>query len=114
MTNYIILSGAEAWSLYNDEPVSVYVNQTHHVICTEESFKKIQDESPDRMDGQDEPNYIKEMVIFNNRLNDLSKRVENIEKQMKEDKKKQFEKLKAELDYAKYGYALLQQAESEG
>lgn len=35
-------------------------------------------------------------------LKDLSKRVENIEKQMKEDKEEQLKKLKAELDYVKY------------
>ena len=37
-----------------------------------------------------------------NKLKDLSKRVENIEKQMKDDKKEQLRKLKAELDYAKF------------
>ena len=58
------------------------------------------------MDGQEEPNYIKEMVIFNNRLNDLSERVENIEKQIKEDKEEQLKKLQAEIDYAKFCCAL--------
>jgi len=39
-------------------------------------------------------------------LKDLSQRVENIEKQMKEDKEEQLKKLKAELDYAKFCCAL--------
>ena len=43
----------------------------------------IPDESTDRMAGQYEPNYIKDMVIINNRLNDLSERIGNIEKQLK-------------------------------
>ena len=37
-----------------------------------------------------------------NKLKDLSERVENIEKQMKEDKEEQLKKLKAEVDYAKF------------
>lgn len=37
---------------------------------------------------------------------DLSERVENIEKQMKEDKEEQLKKLKAELEYAKFRCAL--------
>lgn len=35
-------------------------------------------------------------------VKDLSKRVETLEKQMKEDKEAQLNKLKAELNYAKY------------
>lgn len=37
-----------------------------------------------------------------NEVKDLSERVENIEKLMKEDKEEQLKKLKAELDYAKF------------
>lgn len=48
-----------------------------------------------------------EMIVVNNRLKDLSKRVEDIEKQIKEDKEEQLKKLKAELDYAKFRCALL-------
>lgn len=48
----------------------------------------------------------KEMVVVNNGLKDLSERVENIEKQMKEDKENQLKKLKAEVDYAKFRCAL--------
>ena len=40
--------------------------------------------------------------IIENELKDLSKRVEDMEKQMKEDKEEQLKKLKAELDYAKF------------
>lgn len=43
-----------------------------------------------------------EVPEIKNELKGLSKRVENIEKQMKEDKEKQLKKLKAELDYAKF------------
>jgi len=39
-------------------------------------------------------------------LKDLSKRVETLEKQMKEDKEVQLKKLEAELDYAKFRCAL--------
>lgn len=112
MTKFIILSGAEAWSLFNNEPVKIYIDQIPHVLCTYECYENIQNESTDNMDGQDEPNYIKQMVIFNNRLNDLSERVENIEKQMKKDKEEQLKKLKAELDYAKF-CCTLYHAESE-
>ena len=41
-----------------------------------------------------------------NELKDLSKRVENIEKQIKEDNEEQLRKLKAELDYAKFRCSL--------
>ena len=106
MTKFIILSGEETWSLYNNMPVNVYIDQIPHVICTDEYYENIQNERTDKMDGQDEPNYIKQMVIFNNRLNDLSERVESIEKQIKEDKEEQLKKLKAELDYVKFRCAL--------
>lgn len=43
-----------------------------------------------------------EMVVVNNRLKDLSERVANIEKQIKEDKEEQLKRLKAEVDYAKF------------
>lgn len=106
MTKFIILSGADVWNLSNDKPVKVYVDQIPYVLCTDECYKDIQEESTDRVDGQDEPNLIKEMVIFNNRLTDLSERIENIEKQIKEDNEEQLRKLKAELDYAKFRCAL--------
>ena len=41
-----------------------------------------------------------------NEINLLSKRVETLEKQMKEDKEEQLKKLEAELDYAKFRCAL--------
>ena len=41
-----------------------------------------------------------------NEVKDLSKRVEILERQMKEDKEEQLKKLKAELDYAKFRCAL--------
>lgn len=50
--------------------------------------------------------YKREVSEIKNKLKDLSKRVENIEKQMKEDKEEQLKKLKAELDYAKFHCAL--------
>ena len=50
-------------------------------------------------------NYIKKLES-EDKLKDLSKRVENIEKQMKEDKEEQLKKLQAELDYAKFHHAL--------
>lgn len=106
MTKFIILSGAEVWSLFNNKPVKTYVDQIPHIICTEEYYEDIQDENTDRMDRQDESNYIKDMDVINNRLKDLSKRVETLEKQMKEDKEEQLKKLQAELDYAKFRCAL--------
>ena len=106
MTKFIILNGAEAWSLFNDQPVKVYINQVPYTLCTDECYKDIQDESIDKMDEQDEPNYIKDMVVINNKLKDLSERVETLEKQMKEDREEQLKKLKAELDYAKFRCAL--------
>ena len=102
MTKFIILSGAEAWNLFNNKPVKVYIDQIPHVLCTDKYYEDIQDESTDRIDGQEESNYIKDILVINNRLKDLSKRVENIEKQMKEDKEEQLKKLKAEVDYAKF------------
>lgn len=47
-----------------------------------------------------------------NEVKDLSARVENIERQMKEDREEQLKKLNAELDYAKFCCALYQ-TESE-
>lgn len=44
----------------------------------------------------------KRIAKIENELKDLSKRVENIEKQIKEDKEEQLKNLKAELDYAKF------------
>lgn len=46
------------------------------------------------------------IAIIENDLKNLSERVEDIEKQMKEDKEEQLKKLKAELDYAKFRCAL--------
>lgn len=106
MTKFIILSSAEAWSLLNNEPVKVYVNQIPHVICTDEYYKDMQDKGTDRMDEQEESNYIKDMVVINDKLKNLSERVENIENQMREDREGQLKELKAELDYAKFRCAL--------
>lgn len=39
-------------------------------------------------------------------IKDLSKRVEALEKQIKEDKEEQLKKLKAEVEYAKYRCSL--------
>jgi hypothetical protein len=66
----------------------------------------IQNESADRMNEQDESNYIKDMVAINNRLNDFSERIENIEKQMQEEKEEELKKLEAELNYAKLSRTL--------
>lgn len=41
-------------------------------------------------------------VTNKDELKDLFKRVENIERQMREDKEEQLKKLKADLDYAKF------------
>ena len=41
-----------------------------------------------------------EMVVINNRLKDLSERVENIEKQIKEEKEEQLRRLQAQIDFA--------------
>jgi len=40
------------------------------------------------------------------KIKDLSKRVEILEKRIKEDKEEQLKKLKAELDYAKFRCSL--------
>lgn len=64
------------------------------------------------MTREEKENLLKDMVVINNRLKDLSERVENIEKQIKEDKEERLKKLKAELNYAKFRCAL-QQTESE-
>lgn len=45
-------------------------------------------------------------MIEIDKIKDLSERVENIEKQMKEDKEEQLKKLNAELEYAKFRIAL--------
>jgi sensor histidine kinase YesM len=41
-----------------------------------------------------------EMAVINNRLKDLFERVENIEKQIKEEKEEQLRRLQAQIDYA--------------
>lgn len=46
------------------------------------------------------------IAIIENEIEELFKRVENIEKQMKEDKEEQLKKLEAELEYAKFRCAL--------
>lgn len=48
----------------------------------------------------------KEVIDIKYKLEELFERVENIEKQIKEDKEEQLKKLKAELDYAKFRCAL--------
>lgn len=48
----------------------------------------------------------KRIDIIENELKELSKRVEDMEKQIKEDKEEQLKNLKAELDYAKFRCAL--------
>jgi len=50
--------------------------------------------------------YDKENSEIKNEVKDLYKRVENIEKQMREDKEEQLKRLKAEVDYAKFRCAL--------
>lgn len=52
-------------------------------------------------------------VTNKNRLKDLSERVENIERQMKEDKEEQLKKLNAELDCAKFRCALFKKIGNE-
>lgn len=49
---------------------------------------------------------LERIAIIENELKNLSERVENIEKQIKEDNEEQLKKLKAELDYAKFRCAL--------
>lgn len=102
MTKFIILSCSDVLSLFHDKPVKVYVDHIPHILCTDEYYEGIQDESTYMMDGQEESNYIKDMVEINDKLDDLSKRVETLEKQMKEDKEERLKKLQAELDYAKF------------
>jgi len=46
------------------------------------------------------------IAIIENEIEELFERVENIEKQMGEDKEEQLKKLKAELDYVKFRCAL--------
>ena len=41
------------------------------------------------------------IAIIENEIEELFERVENIEKQMKEDREEQFKKLNAQLDYIK-------------
>ena len=53
---------------------------------------------------EDEPNYIN---YIKDVIKDLSERVENIEKQMKEDREEQLKKLNADLDYAKFCCSLV-------
>lgn len=43
-----------------------------------------------------------EMVAINDILKDLSERVGNIEKQIREEKEEQLKKLQAQIDYAKF------------
>jgi len=59
MTKFIVLSSAEAWSLFNDRPIKVYVDQIPHILCTEECYEKqlysiispiIKDESVNEVD----------------------------------------------------------------
>jgi molecular chaperone GrpE (heat shock protein) len=47
-----------------------------------------------------------EMAVINNRLKDLSERVENIEKQIKEEKEEQLRRLQAQIDYAEFRCSL--------
>jgi anion-transporting ArsA/GET3 family ATPase len=47
-----------------------------------------------------------EMAVINNRLKDLSERVENIEKQIKEEKEEQVRRLQAQIDYAEFRCSL--------
>lgn len=44
----------------------------------------------------------KRIAIIENEIEELFERVENIETQMKKEKEEQLEKLKAELEYAKF------------
>lgn len=46
-------------------------------------------------------------------IKDLFRRVENIERQMKEDKEEQIKKLQAELEYAKFNNAYLERQLNE-
>lgn len=41
------------------------------------------------------------IAVIENEIEELFERIENIEKQMKDDRKEQLKKLKAEADYAK-------------
>lgn len=46
------------------------------------------------------------IAVIEDELEKLFERIENIEKQMKEDKEERLKKLEAELDYAKFRCAL--------
>jgi hypothetical protein len=49
---------------------------------------------------------LERIAIIESEIEELFERVENIEKQMKENKEEQLKKLNAELDYAKFRCAL--------
>lgn len=55
----------------------------------------------------------REKSEIKNEVKDLSKRVETLEKQLKEEKEEQLEKLKAEIDYAKFRCALIESEENK-
>lgn len=111
MTNFIILSCSDILSLFNNKPVEVYVDHTPYVLCTDKYYEDtIKNENTDMMDGQDESNYIKDMDLVNDKLKDLSKRVENIENQIKKDKEEQLKKTQAEIEHAKFCCALSEMA----
>ena len=40
MTEFIILSGADMWTLCSDKPVTVYIDKRPYVLCTDEYFEK--------------------------------------------------------------------------
>jgi len=120
MTKFITLSSVDIWNLINDEPVEVYINQIRHILCTEKYYKDMWGKSTGMMDELEKSK--SDLTVINNKLKDLSERIENIEKQMKEEKEEQLKqikkeeeeqlkqkeeqikKLRAELDYAKFCY----------
>ncbi len=73
--------------LNNGEDAVSYLTQ-NDVKWLNENIKALEQESCDD--------------IVNRKLEELFERVENIEKQIKEDKEVQLKKLKAEVDYAKF------------
>lgn len=40
MTEFIILSRADMLTLYNNKPVTVYIDKKLYVLCTDEYFEK--------------------------------------------------------------------------
>ena len=88
--------------------IKPYPLQMHDYECsecgheTDDNTENYCSDCGAKMIEQEESNYIKDIVVINNKIKDLSERVETLEKQIKEDKEEQLKRLKAEVDYAKF------------